>query len=145
MVGKLRRVRRPLRRVSGRSFTFLLSTCWGNSTSSMNARTALALLLSLCGAGGAAAQSGDQYCDPHQSTADTCVIVGTFTVPDASVLTFTLPNVDLRGTFTVQFAGACTLEPNGPCASDADCAASGPCQRTGRITLQAAAALGVDS
>src|SRR5206468_448726 len=67
------------------------------------------------------------------------------TIPDDTLLTFSAPNVELRGTLTVQFAGVCALEPGGPCVSDADCGASGPCQRTGRITLQAAAALAIDT
>src|SRR5438445_10774498 len=106
----------------------------------MNARAVLTFVLSLAGAGAAAAQTGDSYCDQRQSTADTCVIAGTFTVPDGSLLTFSAPSVQLKGTLEVQFAGVCALEPGGPCVSDGDCAGA-PCQRTGRITLQAAASL----
>src|ERR1043166_7649412 len=110
----------------------------------MYARAVAVLVLYLVEVGAAAAQTGDAYCGA-QSTADTCVIVGTFTIPDDSLLTFSLPNVDVRGTLAVQFAGVCALEPGGPCTSDADCGASGPCQRTGRITLQAVAALTLGS
>src|SRR5215470_4225656 len=82
-----------------------------------------------------AADTGDFLCDATQSTADTCVIVGTSTVPDQSVLRFEKPNVRVRGRVLVQFTGRCELDSTIACASDADCAAAGSCERTAEMTL----------
>src|SRR5690349_9247386 len=102
----------------------------------------LAVLGFLLAATSGAAETGDALCDGATSTADTCVIAGAFVVPDSAVLAFTSPNVEIRGSITVQFQGRCALDST-PCASDADCA-SGPCGRTGRVTVQATGQLLVD-
>src|SRR4029077_4045630 len=92
----------------------------------------------------ARAENGDALCDAAASAPDTCVISGSFAVADGTVLAFSKPNVDLRGSLTVQFAGQCSLAPGGPCASDADCVAPARCDRTGRLTLVAGGTLLVD-
>jgi len=104
----------------------------------------LGILLALGAAPARAQSSGDALCGT-KSTPDACVISGNFTVTDGSTLTFSRPNVVVRGTLTVAFAGVCSLEPATSCVSDAKCTAPARCLRTGRITIQAAGTLGVDT
>src|SRR5262249_8102410 len=104
----------------------------------------LGILLALGAAPARAQSSGDTLCG-SKSTPDTCIISGNFTVMDGSILTFSRPNVVVRGTLTVAFAGVCSLEPASACVSDAKCTAPGRCLRTGRVSIQAAGTLGVDT
>src|SRR6059036_457607 len=90
---------------------------------------AIGILVGLLWGGIATAQTGDGLCDARQSTAETCVVLGTFTVPDDSVLSFTAPNVVIHGSITVSSSGTCSLVPAGPCASDADCLVPARCDR----------------
>src|SRR5439155_15414377 len=111
----------------------------------LRARAAvIGMLVGLASGGVAIAQTGDALCDARQSTAETCIIVDAFTVPDETALTFTAANVALRGSIAVTSGGTCSLAPGGSCTADADCTAPARCDRPLRVTLQVAGTLTVD-
>jgi len=90
------------------------------------------------------AETGDFLCDAAQSTLLTCVIVGTKSVPDGSVLRFGRPSVRIGGTITVAPAARCALSEQTSCASDQDCGPLAPCLRPRRIEIVADDVLTVD-
>ncbi|HJQ85070.1 MAG TPA: hypothetical protein VKA21_13385, partial [Candidatus Binatia bacterium] len=104
----------------------------------------LACLLAAAAARSAGAGTGDGLCDAKESTPTTCVIVADASVPDGTTLTFDLPEVELRSKLTVAFAGRCTVEGATACASDGDCVPPARCDRTGRLTVQAAEKITID-
>jgi hypothetical protein len=143
----------PLRRVTQHGFvsTFRPPRAWCNShgdavdvMTPAGGRVVLVLLAALAGTPAASAATGDDLCGT-KSTPDTCVITGNFSLPDGTALAFTRPNVELRGTLTVVFAGVCSLAPAAACVSDAKCDPPARCLRTGRITVDATGSLTLGS
>ncbi len=106
---------------------------------------ALGLLFGLTFAATASGQTGDRLCDATQSTADTCVITGAFPFPDMTVLTFTKPSVDLRGSLTITTSGVCSLAPATACASDADCVAPARCARPKHVMFNVAGTFTIEA
>jgi hypothetical protein len=91
----------------------------------------------------AAGATGDALCDAALSTVDTCVVTGTFAVPDGTTLAFTAPAVELRGALALAFSGTCSNDQAGPCAADADCAAPARCRRSGAVEIDVARRLAI--
>src|SRR5438552_5103259 len=90
------------------------------------------------------AQLADALCDPTQWSGDTCVIVGSPAVPANAQLTFTAPNVRVRGSLHAPFVGHCSLAPGTACAADPDCA-PGTCVRTATLALVVAGHFSLDA
>jgi hypothetical protein len=109
-------------------------------------RVAVALLaLALAPDGRSAAESGDFLCDPEESSAETCVIVGNWSVPPGVVLRFTAPNVSVRGTVRGEIIGRCMFAPTAACQADSDCSLPDRCLRLGEVSLEAAEVLSIET
>src|SRR6185436_16949961 len=91
------------------------------------------------------AETGDFLCDAVQSTADTCVIVGTWLVPADPVLRFAKPNARVRHFLPAAVTGTCADALAEPCTSDAGCTAPARCTRTGGVAMEVAGTLSLDS
>jgi cysteine-rich repeat protein len=102
---------------------------------------ALSLLVLLLASSAAAVESGDFMCDARDSTLDTCVIAGSFVIPDGTVLRFTRNNVRVRGSVVTGFTGRCTTDPPAACVSDIDCGMPARCLRTGVLRIEVRALL----
>ena len=107
-------------------------------------------VLALVGLGGslistaARADLADSLCDSTQSTADTCVIVGSPVLGADAQLTFTKPNVRVRGALHAIFVGSCSATPATACVADAGCS-PGTCVRQAALALLVAGRFTLDA
>src|SRR5262249_35847509 len=82
--------------------------------------------------------------DPTQSTADTCMIVGSPVLGPGAQLSFTKPNVRVRGALHAIFVGSCSASPGTACVADAGCA-TGTCARQAALALVVAGRFTLDA
>src|SRR5215470_17120242 len=107
---------------------------------------ARAAVLALIGLGGSVVRAdlADSLCDATQSTADTCVILGSPVLGASAQLTFTKPNVRVRGGLHAIFVGNCSGAPGTACVADPECA-PGVCVRQAALGLVAAGRFTLDA